>query len=190
MDDNIEELVIEVRASTDAFASDIQGIGNTIDTSLIDGFERAGSILETGLVSALRSGSLGFEDLKNSAIKALDQIASHAISAGIGSLFGNSSSGFGAIVGQSLTALLGLPGRATGGPVSPGQSYLVGERGPEIFVPTSSGKIETGSGQASSGRDVRVAIQVAAPRGTNTPTAMRRSSRQIAGAVRRALQKV
>ena len=31
--------------------------------------------------------------------------------------------------------------RATGGPVSQNQSYIVGERGPEIFVPNSSGMI-------------------------------------------------
>ena len=34
-----------------------------------------------------------------------------------------------------------LPGRASGGPVSSGQPYMVGERGPEVFVPTGSGKI-------------------------------------------------
>jgi phage-related minor tail protein len=31
--------------------------------------------------------------------------------------------------------------RATGGPVSSGKSYLVGERGPELFVPSGSGNI-------------------------------------------------
>jgi phage-related minor tail protein len=31
--------------------------------------------------------------------------------------------------------------RAAGGPVSSGQPYLVGERGPELFVPTASGAI-------------------------------------------------
>ena len=32
-------------------------------------------------------------------------------------------------------------GRANGGPVSGGTSYLVGERGPELFTPSSSGRI-------------------------------------------------
>lgn len=32
-------------------------------------------------------------------------------------------------------------GRATGGPVSAGTSYVVGERGPELFVPNTAGKI-------------------------------------------------
>jgi hypothetical protein len=38
------------------------------------------------------------------------------------------------------------PGRATGGPVVGGVPYLVGERGPEIFVPRSNGVISTGGG--------------------------------------------
>lgn len=34
-----------------------------------------------------------------------------------------------------------IAGRASGGPVSAGNPYLVGERGPELFVPTTSGSI-------------------------------------------------
>jgi hypothetical protein len=42
-----------------------------------------------------------------------------------------------------IGSLLGSFGgaRASGGPVSGGKSYLVGERGPEVFVPGSSGRI-------------------------------------------------
>jgi hypothetical protein len=55
-----------------------------------------------------------------------------------------------------------------------------------VFVPTAAGRIETGGGAA--GSDVRVAIQLAVPRGVAAPTALQRSSRQIASAVRRSLQ--
>jgi hypothetical protein len=189
MNDNFEELVIDVRASTEGFAADLEKMRQSLDTSLLDGFGRAGNVLENGLLSALRRGSLGFDDLKRVAFRALDEIASHALQSGIASIFGGSGGGgLGGLIGQSLGALLGLPGRATGGPVSPGRAYLVGERGPEVFLPTASGRIETG--QAGAGRDVRVAIQLAVPRGTAAPTAMRRSSRQIASAVRRTLQQV
>jgi hypothetical protein len=34
-----------------------------------------------------------------------------------------------------------LPGRANGGPVSGGNPYLIGERGPELFVPSVSGSV-------------------------------------------------
>ena len=194
MNDNFEDLVIDVRARTDGFASDVEAMRRTLDGSLLDGFARAGDVLERGLLSALRRGSLGFDDLKRVAFSALGEIASYAIQSGISSLFGGGgggsgggAGGLGNLLGQSLGTLLGLPGRATGGPVSPGRAYLVGERGPEVFVPTASGRVEAG---AAPGRDVRVAIQVAVPRGQAAPTAMQRSSRQIASAVRRALQQV
>jgi phage-related minor tail protein len=190
MNDNFEELVIDVRASTDGFASDVEAMRRTLDGSLLDGFSRAGNVLERGLLGALRRGSLGFDDLKRVAFSALSEIAGYALQSGIGSLFGGSAGGdggLGNLIGNSIGALFGLPGRATGGPVGPGRAYLVGERGPEVFVPTSAGRVETGAG-AIAGRDVRVAIQVAVPRGQAAPTAMQRSSRQIASAVRRALQ--
>ena len=37
--------------------------------------------------------------------------------------------------------IIDIPGRASGGPVMGGSSYLVGERGPELFTPSSSGNI-------------------------------------------------
>lgn len=191
MDEAFEELVIDVRAASDGFASDLAQIRGLLDTSLGDGFERAGSILERGLLTAIRNGGLGFEDLKRTAFQALDQIAAHALQAGIGSIFGGGPGGLGGLGGLfsgAIGALFGLPGRATGGPVSPGRGFVVGERGPEIFVPTSSGRVETGLGTPGGGRDVRVAIQLSAPRGTAAPTALKRSSRQLASAVRRALQ--
>lgn len=189
MTDTFEELVIDVRASTDGFASDVEAMRRTLDSSLLDGFTRAGNVLERGLLGALRRGSLGFDDLKRVAFSALGEIAGYALQSGIGNLFGSTGGGgggLGNLLGQTIGALFGLPGRATGGPVAPGRAYLVGERGPEVFVPTAAGRVETG--MAAPGRDVRVAIQIAVPRGQAAPTAMQRSSRQIASAVRRALQ--
>jgi hypothetical protein len=45
--------------------------------------------------------------------------------------------------GQAIGAFFGLfgGGRANGGPVSGGTQYLVGERGPELFVPRTAGAI-------------------------------------------------
>jgi TP901 family phage tail tape measure protein len=51
----------------------------------------------------------------------------------------------------------GIPQRAKGGPVSSGQTYMVGERGPELFVPGRSGSIvpndKLGSGSKVEGND-------------------------------------
>ncbi|GAA4641930.1 hypothetical protein GCM10023115_02600 [Pontixanthobacter gangjinensis] len=190
MDDSIDQLLIEVRASTSGFAADIGEMRRSVDTDLISGFGKAGDVLEHSLLSAIRKGSLGFDDLKRAASQALDQIASQAMQLGLDQIFGGggagSTGGIGGIFGGIVGSIFGLPGRATGGPVSPGRGYLVGERGPEMFVPTSSGRVETLDGGGKS-RDVRVAIQLSQPRGTSSPTALQRSSRQVASAVRRAL---
>jgi hypothetical protein len=59
----------------------------------------------------------------------------------------------------------------------------VGERGPELFVPSSSGRVERLS---TGGRDVRVSIAVQAP-APSDPQVLRQSSRQVARAIRSAL---
>jgi hypothetical protein len=86
-----------------------------------------------------------------------------------------------------LSSLSGSPGRATGGPVSPGRAFVVGENGPEVFVPTASGTVTRGSGGGGA-RDVRVSISVNAPAGS-APETLARSSRQVARAVRSALSR-
>lgn len=182
MDSEIETLLVDVRATTDGFATDIQKMRDTFDSTLVDGFGRAGNILENSLLGAVRRGSLGFEDLKRTALRALDEIAASALQGGLSQLGGIFSGGG---IGGLVSGLLGLPGRATGGNVSPGSAYLVGERGPELFVPTSAGRVETGS--TGSGRDVRVSINLSSPQGANGAESLRRSSRQVASAVRRAL---
>ena len=186
--DTIDELLIEVRASTQGFSSDIAAMRASFDGTLVDGFERAGQVLERGLLSAIRRGGMGFDDLKRIALSTFDQIAAQALQLGLDKLLGGAGNGGGGLsagLGGILGGLLGLPGRATGGPVSPGRPYLVGERGPEMFVPTSAGRVEAGA--EARPRDVRVAISLNAPRGSGTPQSLERSSRQVASAIRRSL---
>ena len=194
MPDSVDSLTIDVRANTQAFASDVAAMRSSFDGTLVDGFSRAGDVLERGLLTALRKGSIGFEDLRRIALSVIDQIASRSLnnlfsSIGLGGgNGGNGGSGTGNLIGSIgslLSSLLGSPGRATGGPVSPGRGYIVGERGPELFMPSSAGRIETGFGGQS--RDVKVSISITAPAGTSAPQALQRSSRQVASAVRRAL---
>ena len=190
MDDEIDSLLVEVRASTAGFTRDIAQMRGAVDGDLVPGFTRAGDALERGLSGAIRKGSLGFDDLKRTASSALDAIAGQAAQTLASAILGGGSGGGGGSglldLSGLLSGALGLPGRATGGNVSPGRGYMVGERGPEVFVPTSAGRIETG-GSGGVGRDVRVAINLNAPRGAGTSQSLQRSSRQVASAVRRAL---
>lgn len=184
MDEEIEQLLVSVRADTQGFLRDCTTMRGAIDGQLLEGLGRAGQVLEGGLLAALRRGSLGLEDLKRIALAVMEEIAAAAITKGLASI--GLGGGGGASLGAGLLGgLLGLPGRATGGPVSPGRAYVVGERGPELFMPGGFGRIEPG-GRASGGRDVRVSININTS-GQSAPAALQASGRQVARAVRRAL---
>lgn len=188
MNEEIDRLLVSVRADTRAFASDVAAMRAELDGPFAEGLERAGSALERGLTGALQRGKFGFEDLRRVALSVLAEIATAAIRSGLNGAGGGGASGGGGLIGIFSTLLgsvLGAPGRATGGPVSPGQAYRVGERGPELFVPTSSGRIETSVGHAAS-THVRLTINVSDAKGT-APAALERSSRHVARAVRQAL---
>lgn len=188
--DDLSQIMVDVRAGTAGFNADVAAMRRSFDSILVDGFSRGGDVLERGLQTALRKGSLGFDDLRRMASSVLNDIAAQAIQAGLGAigLSGSAGGGAGGLInfGGLLGSLFGLPGRATGGPVSPGRGYVVGERGPELFVPTSSGRVEPGLAGGPP-RDVNVSIRVVAPQGASTPESLRRSSRQVAQAVKRAL---
>ncbi|MHA6718793.1 tail tape measure protein [Sphingomonas sp. RS6] len=183
MDEEIERLVVSVRADTASFARDVDAMRASLEGPFEAGVDRAGRAVETSLLRAVRTGKLGFDDLRGAALGVMDEIARAALGIAIPSL-GGASGGTGLLTGL-IGGLLGLPGRATGGPVSPGRAYRVGERGPELFVPTSAGQVAPNAAPAG-GRDVRVAITVNAQAG-EAPRALAQSSRQVARAVRAAL---
>lgn len=70
-------------------------------------------------------------------------------------------------------------GKASGGPVSAGQSYVVGEQGPELFVPSSNGTIMP-NGWDGGERTLRVVVESPLP--TN-----RQAIRDLAIALKREL---
>jgi phage-related minor tail protein len=191
MSDEIDTLVIGVRADTRAFAADVAVMRSAIDGPLADGADKAGRAIEGALLRAVRTGSFGFDDLRRTALSTMAEIARAAVSSGVGAISGG---GAGGGVGGGLLSLatnvlgaaLGLPGRATGGPVAPGRAYMVGERGPEMFVPTSAGRVETGGGGSGAGaRNLHITVNVGGAGGD--AQRMAQSGRQIAQAVRRAI---
>jgi phage-related minor tail protein len=187
MDEELERQVISVRADTQAFRRDVEEMRRTLADGLGSGADIAGRRIEGALLRAVRTGKFGFEDLKRTAFAILSDIAQAAVHTGLDTVSSGKGSGGLFSLGTSLaSAFLGVPGRAAGGPVAPGRAYRVGERGPEIFVPASSGRIEAPA--ANPGRDVRVTITLNAPQGRE-PEALARSGRQIARDVRRALDR-
>ena len=185
MDETIETLIVGVRADTASFARDVASMRGQLEGPLVDGAGRAGALIDRSLAKAILSGKTGFDDLKKVALGAMADIAQASLRA----LFqapGGGSFGAGLIngLGSLVTSLLGLPGRATGGPVSGGRGYVVGENGPELFVPSGGGRIEQ---VGSRGGVVRVAFAIQSPAASD-PQVLRQSSRQVARAVRSALR--
>lgn len=185
--DEFDSLVVGVRADTRGFAADIAGLRGQLESGLGGGADRAGRAIETALARAARTGSLGFDDLRKVALSALADIAAASIRGDLRGVFGGGAGGgIVASLASAAAALFGgAPGRATGGPVSAGRPYVVGERGPELFVPTAAGRIEPGGGARG---DVHITVNVAAPRDA-APAFMARTGAQVARAVRGALDR-
>ncbi len=92
-----------------------------------------GQTIEQGIKGAIMGALDGSKSLGESLSGILRQLAGSFISAGIGSFGG----------GGILGAL--FPKRANGGTVQGGRSYMVGERGPELFTPGRTGSIAPNS---------------------------------------------
>jgi hypothetical protein len=111
------------------------------------------------MIAGTKSAQEVFADFLNTIANALMQTAAKMIAQyiaiGIARMFaGMGGGGGGGFAPSGPLAAVGdvgtgfnfdvgamIPGRAKGGPVSSGQTYMVGERGPELFVPGRSGTI-------------------------------------------------
>lgn len=130
---------------------------NNLSQLTEDATIRAMRGMEDALASFVANGKLSFRDLANSIIQDLIRIQiRQSITmplAGMINSFLNPGSPMGIVPGDSplsATSADIMGRRAMGGPVTSGQSYLVGENGPEIFTPGASGGI-TPNNQISGG---------------------------------------
>jgi hypothetical protein len=90
------------------------------------------------VITGTKSLGAAFKDIARSIIGDIIQMTiKMLIFRAISGIFGGGISG--AVGGGGGAGVAGA--RASGGPVSGGQTYLVGERGPELFRPSSSGSI-------------------------------------------------
>lgn len=186
--DDLDDIWTGFRSQTGAIRQEIGALRAEMGGPLVVEADRAGRAIERALVRAISQGKLGFEDLKRVALSVMAEIARSAIQTGIGAILGGGKSdggnnGLVSLAQAAVMSLAGSPGRATGGPVSGGRAYMVGERGPEYFVPTSSGRIEPIGGAP---RPMSITIHMHGAGGQD-PQRMMQSGRQIARAVRRAM---
>lgn len=115
---------------------------------------QSGEILSRGFEDAVLSGEKLRDVLKGVAQDLIRILFQQQITQPLAAGIGNFLAGF----------------RAEGGPVSAGSPYIVGEKGPELFVPRSSGSIvpnsrlagSSGSSGGMSGGSVNVTYNIAA----------------------------
>jgi len=104
-------------------------------------FEGIGASIRDGVISAIKGAIDGTKSLREVAVNLLNDIANQLLKFAVNMALFGVGSGFGS-GGGLLGGLFNFGGeRAAGGPVSAGSSYLVGERGPELFTPSRSGAI-------------------------------------------------
>lgn len=163
-----------------------------LDRAIFDGFEG-------GLKRGFQSLTLGILDLvKNVFLKRLENALANALS-GVGSGGGGKSllasigmAALGAIAGSfgggaslPMSAAYnpyGILPRASGGPVSPGRTYLVGERGPELFTSQTSGKISPNAGNT-----IIINVPVRSAAAYSSPKSRRQLAEDISAALRGSL---
>ena len=121
-----ENNISYLEAYTEGFKSQIGQ-----QTSVLDQLREAGQNAFNGMVDTLTNfvmtGKLQFKDFANLVIRELIRIAIQAaITFALKKIAGS---------------FFGIPFLADGGPVQQGKPYVVGEEGPELFVPGQSGQV-------------------------------------------------
>lgn len=171
----VEDIMRRVKALNDmkAKVEQIQevarGIENVFKKSLED-------LFENGFKSFFSSVVDGFRDLaRQIAMEFIRIQMMRALLWGIGQIGG---------AGAKADFRNAIPGLATGGSAFKGQPYVVGENGPEVFVPSQNGRVvpnhagaSLGGGAVAAGTNIVVNLQVP------NYSAFRKSEAQIAGQV-------
>ncbi|WP_303830050.1 phage tail tape measure protein [Asticcacaulis taihuensis] len=155
----------EAGASLKALEASAVETADAIDQA----FSKAGESLSRSLARAASDGKISLKELASAVLAAVNSAA------GVSS----SSSGLASVLSQvfSVASSSFSGARADGGFVGTGGSYLVGERGPEVFTPAVSGTVDSGG----SSPNVNVTVMV-----SGGAQGLVRSEAQVATALQRA----
>lgn len=165
-----------VFAASDAYDEAIkktQDTGKELDEFAKNAAENIQRSMGDTLVDIMEGN---FKSIGDGFVKMLNRMVAEALAADIArKLFGGMVGGEGeGLAGGFLKmagAFMGFGGaKATGGDVMAGSAYLVGEKGPEMFVPRSVGTILPNQASAP-GPTQNINIAITMPAGTNRTTA-------------------
>ena len=131
---------------------------------LADSFGNSMMSAFDSIIDGSKSASQAFGDMLQDMSKMIMRfMAQKAVEAFVNHIFGALFGGNTGTVGSVKSIFGGMFGgaRAAGGPVTGGKTYLVGEKGPELFRPSSSGAIVPNhamAGSMSGGMNLKVVI--------------------------------
>ena len=176
------EAINVARESTEKFGSGFNLVfndgANKFDDMAKLG-QKVGKTLEDGLTNAFMNIGKGAEGLKDLMDTILKQIMAELIRVFIVQ----------AAV-QGVKTYFGFPGKATGGPVTGGKTYLVGERGPELFTPPGNGNIVPNGAMAGGGStNVNISYNITAFDAQSATTAIAAQAPTIVGIVEQSFRK-
>lgn len=157
----LDEFQVELAGASAALQAFAQGPVRQTADAVGASFERAGDRIARALGSAATDGEAAFKRLAKVVLEELAKIALQRIFT----------------QGGGKLAFFG--GKAAGGNVNAGGAYLVGERGPELFVPRQSGEIAMPGAGA-------VNVHFHLPPGADA-SAITKNQGQIAAAIARAV---
>ena len=178
--DRLNETIEDQEDGVATLTAEWQTLLGTLDTrEAFDNLQESlGKVFEAG-VEAFGGSAEAIRDFNSAQQDAIEQIADLAIALDLtfgeqnqlkifvdsgdltraGEYLKTLAEGFGVDLGFGIGL---VEPRAAGGPVSGGQSYLVGEKGPEIFTPSGSGMI-TANSAIGGGNTLIVNVQGADP---------------------------
>jgi lambda family phage tail tape measure protein len=111
----------------------VSNVSADVEQALVNAFSSA----EDALVEFVQTGEFNFSKLVDSILADLTRLlARQAILAIFNALSGGTAGTAGAFAAGALGGA-----RAEGGPVTRGDTFLVGEKGPELFTPSQNGSI-------------------------------------------------
>lgn len=143
---DVEDMASRILAANESAHKTIPAMSELAQMS-----DNAGNIIAQGFEDAILSGQKLQEVIKGIGRDLLRMVFQKSITNPLAT---------------SISGALQNMFRANGGPVSSGSPYIVGERGPELFVPRASGSIVSNSnmnqGNGSAGSSINVNYNIAA----------------------------
>ncbi|HTQ15686.1 MAG TPA: phage tail tape measure C-terminal domain-containing protein [Rhizomicrobium sp.] len=166
-------LAAAAKSLDDFAAGPVAQAGASIERAVNSSFE---AVART-IAGAAVSGKTSMDQLVDAILADFDRVAIRDfIVKPVGGLIAQAAGSLASSIGGALAA---------GGPVAPGESYLVGEAGPELFTPAGNGTIVPNAALASAAARPQVVVNIQTP----DAASFFRSQSQVAALMTRAVAK-